>query len=90
MNTLTQPELMQRARERIAKGALPCGPAKRYAGFGGPDPCALCDLPIGATEVVYESEMETQGGKRVIHLHRHCEEIWHEACRGDAERAPGQ
>jgi hypothetical protein len=88
MSRLTLAELKERARERIANGLLPRSPGKVFAGFGGPDPCALCDRPIDKAEVVYEFKIDTRGALRTIHFHPRCERIYHAARLSAADPSP--
>ena len=60
--TKLETELRLVARERIARGQLPCGATSRMWGGHGSDlPCALCDKPIQPDEVEYEVELRESG-----------------------------
>ncbi|MBV8853946.1 MAG: hypothetical protein JOZ93_09050 [Sinobacteraceae bacterium] len=86
--TALELQLRQIARDRIAKGTLPCKlPQHIWATRGSEKLCALCAKPIGAHEVEYE--MEYLGGEfethTVFRFHVICQASWQLEC---AQQAP--
>jgi hypothetical protein len=74
-------DLHRRARERIREGRLPCTTHYRtWAGHGRDEPCALCDVNIGADEVEYEIETLDAPGVHLFRFHFRCHDAWHYAC----------
>jgi hypothetical protein len=75
--THLEDELRPIARRRIADGQLPRGTALRmWGGHGNGRPCALCDKPIGHTEVELEVEQHTDGVARTFIFHAVCQSVW--------------
>jgi len=65
-------------RARIASRHLPRGCEGRlFAGYGEGAACAVCDRPIGATEVQYEVEFPN-GTRMTFHLL--CHAAWQLEC----------
>ena len=70
------------ARERIAKGILPCEVSTQiWGGKGSGKLCSLCDEPITANHVEYEIELpDAKYGKRTWRFHILCQSIWQLEC----------
>lgn len=73
------------ARERIAKGQLPCEvPSRMWGGRGTGKPCALCDRPIewedGELEV---EERVVDGAVQIYRFHIVCQSVWQLECARD-------
>ena len=79
--TKLETELRLVARERIARGQLPCGATSRmWSGHGSDLPCALCDKPIQPDEVEYEVELRESGALHTIRFHILCQSMWQAEC----------
>jgi len=73
--------LRRSIRERIASHALPCiAPERLWGGPGAGDSCAVCDLPIGASEMELEAEFREGDGLAICHFHRLCHGAWELEC----------
>jgi hypothetical protein len=79
---LTEPQEALRpiARERIAKGQLPCErPSRMLGGPGSGQLCSLCDKPIERYQI--EFEIEPEGAtEQTFRFHTLCHSIWELEC----------
>lgn len=76
---LTEPQEALRAiaRERIAKGQLPCERSSRiFGGLGSGQLCSLCDKPIARYQVEYEIELK----EATFRFHTICHYMWELEC----------
>jgi hypothetical protein len=77
-------ELRPIARERIAKGQLPCrAPLVMWGGHGVGKLCALCDRPIQPADVEYEVETLANGARTTFRFHVVCQSVWQLECARD-------
>jgi hypothetical protein len=83
--TRLEAELRPIARERIAKGRLPCVVSSRM--WGGPGlghHCDLCDKEIGSDEMELEVEGPINGGEvHTFRFHVVCQSVWQLECARD-------
>lgn len=68
------------ARERIAKGQLPCErPSRMLGGPGSGQRCSLCDKPIEHYQIEYEIELK----EARFRFHTVCQSTWELECGSD-------
>ncbi len=69
--------LRAKAREVIGAGELPVRPPDRT--WGGPGvgaPCAICDVPVTASEMEFEIQFALEGALDKYHVHIRCFAAW--------------
>lgn len=75
--TKHEQELRALARERIARGDLPCEPLIRmWGGNGTGRICSLCREPVQPDQI--EFEVENDGRSLIFHLV--CQSVWQLEC----------
>jgi hypothetical protein len=73
--------VIQRVRERIARGALPRGvPRSILVTRLTEEACAACDETIADSDAAYELEFSDERHVRKVHLHRRCYLLWDSEC----------
>lgn len=78
--------LHDRVRQLLEDGQLPKGPAtKVVAGYGDDSPCALCNRPMRATEVVYQLVHGPAHHARSHAMHYACFASWERASIAESE-----
>lgn len=78
--TKREQHLRVMARERIAKGDLPCEPVARiWGGYGTGQLCALCRDPIQRDQIEYEVERMPAGRDNLL-FHMICQSVWQLEC----------
>ena len=71
--------LLERAREAIKVGRLPCQrPARSWGGEGTGAACAICGEQIGPKQLEYELEFTRAGSQAQarVHVHLQCCSAW--------------
>ena len=73
-----EPQLRERARQKMRRGLLPAaGETRVWAGPGLGLPCAVCDQPIGRDDLEYELEFASElGTPPPYRFHRRCHAAW--------------
>lgn len=76
-------ELRHLVQRLIREGRLPPVPdVKLLAGYGQGALCAVCSLPMGASDVVYELRFGRGDDVLALVMHYHCFDIWDSAIIG--------
>ena len=70
------------ARERIARGDLPClsPPLRMWGGYGSGRRCVVCDRLIESADVELEVEESAEGRLTLMSFHVVCQSIWQLEC----------
>jgi hypothetical protein len=81
MSKQLETELRRVARDRMAKGQLPCVvPVQMWGGTGAGRLCALCDKTIEPNEMELEVEQRIDGEIYPLRFHVACHSLWRFEC----------